>query len=292
MSLFKTELFKTKPYRLGLTLSGGGAKCMAQIGLLQYLKEQELEPDIISGASGGAMVGALYSAGYAPEEILDFFVSTKMFSFRNLSFNALGLIDSGKIAKNFQPYFPEDSFESLSKPLYVVATDLNRARQVVFNSGPLINALTASSAYPGMFTPVTWHGTVYADGGIINNYPSDLIHDQCRHHIGMYLAPIMSRPSEHFGNTFDVLDRVFQIYSSARQYSNINLPEVSLAPEGIEECSAFMVKPDQLKSIYELGYNSTRKYFESEGADWLRNMKGSAQKRTSWFKLPIGSDTQ
>ncbi len=292
MSLFTTELFKTKPYRLGLTLSGGGAKCMAQIGLLQYLKDQELEPDIISGASGGAMVGALYSAGYAPEEILDFFVSTKMFSFRNLSFNALGLIDSGKIAKNFQPYFPEDSFESLSKPLYVVATDLNRARQVVFNSGPLIKALTASSAYPGMFTPVTWHGTVYADGGIINNYPSDLIHDQCRHHIGMYLAPIMSRPSEHFGNTFDVLDRVFQIYSSARQYSNINLPEVSLAPEGIEECSAFMVKPDQLKSIYELGYNSTRKYFESEGADWLRNMKGSTQKRTSWFKLPIGSDTQ
>lgn len=265
---------------------------MAQIGLLQYLKEKELEPDIISGASGGAMVGALYSAGYAPEEILNFFVSTKMFSFRNLSFNALGLIDSGKIAKNFQPYFPDDSFESLSKPLYVVATDLNRARQVVFNSGPLINALTASSAYPGMFTPVTWHGTVYADGGIINNYPSDLIHDQCRHHIGMYLAPIMSRPSEHFGNTFDVLDRVFQIYSSARQYSNINLPEVSLAPEGIEECSAFMVKPDQLKSIYELGYSSTRKYFESEGADWLRNMKGSTQKRTSWFKLPIGSDTQ
>lgn len=292
MGMFTTELFKSKPYRLGLTLSGGGAKCMAQIGLLQYLKEHGIQPDIISGASGGAMVGALHSAGYAPEEILDFFVSTRMFSFRNLSFNALGLIDSAKIAKNFQAYFPEDSFESLKKPLYVVATDLNRAQQTVFNSGPLINALTASSAYPGMFTPVKWQGTVYADGGIVNNYPSDLIHDQCRHHIGMHLAPIMSKPCEHFANTFDVLDRVFQIYSSARQFSNINLPEVSLAPEGIEDCSAFMVKPDQLRSIYDMGYHSSRKYFESDGAQWLKTMKGETQKRSSWFKLPIGSDTQ
>ncbi|MFK0572433.1 patatin-like phospholipase family protein [Endozoicomonas sp.] len=286
MGLFKTELFKTRPYRLGLTLSGGGAKCMAQVGLLQYLQEQAIEPDIISGASAGAMVGALYSAGYSPEEILEFFVSTRMFSLRNLSFNALGLIDSGKIAKHFQSYFPEDSFESLNKPLYVVATDLNRARQTVFNSGSLINALVASSAYPGMFTPVKWQDTVYADGGIINNYPSDLINDQCRHHIGMYLAPMMSRPSEHFGNMFDVLDRVFQIYSSARQFANINLPDISLAPEGIEDCSAFMVKPDQLKSIYEMGYNCARKYFEGEGADWLKNMKGGTRKRTFWFKLP------
>lgn len=290
--MFTTQLFKSQPNRLGLTLSGGGAKCVAQVGLLQYLKEQEIEPDIISGVSGGAIVGALHSAGYAPEKILGFFSSTRMFSFRNLSFNALGLIDSTKIAKKIQTYFPEDSFESLKKPLYVVATDLNKARQTVFNSGPLINALMASSAYPGMFTPVKWQGTVYADGGIINNYPSDLIHDQCRHHVGMYLSPILSKPSEHFANMFDVFDRVFQIYSSTRQFSNINLPEVSLTPEGIEDCSAFMVKPDQLKSIYEMGYNSSRKYFEGEGSEWLKTMKGGSKKPSSWFKLPIGSDTR
>ena len=71
--MFSTDIFKAKPYQLGLTLSGGGAKCMAQIGLLQYLAEQEIEPDIVAGASGGAVVGALHCAGYAPMDILDFF---------------------------------------------------------------------------------------------------------------------------------------------------------------------------------------------------------------------------
>lgn len=288
MSMFSIELFKSKPYRLGLTLSGGGAKCMAQVGLLQYLKEQGVEPDVISATSGGAIIGALHCAGHAPEAMLDFFVSTRMFSLKHLSFNTLGLIDSGKIAKRFEPYFSEDSFESLHKPLYVVTTDLNRAQQVVFNSGPLIHALMASSAYPGMFTPVNWQGTVYADGGITNNYPSDLIHGLCRHHIGMYLSPIIARPSEHFVNTFDVLDRVFQIFGSVRQNANIHLPEVSLVPEGIERCSAFMVKPDQMKSIYDMGYQYSQKYFENDGAQWLQAIK--TRRRSHWFRLPRRSD--
>ena len=211
-----------------------------------------------------------------------------MFSLRNLSFNSLGVIDSGKTAKHLSAYFSEDSFEALKKPLYVVATDLNRAEQAVFSRGPLINALAASSAYPGMFTPVFWNDTVYADGGIINNYPTDLINDECRHHIGMYLAPIASRPSEHFDSAFDVLDRVFQIYSSARQFSNVALPEISLAPEGIEECSAFIVKSDQLKVIYDMGYLCAQKHFETESAWWLDKMKG--RKKKQWFTLPIGND--
>ena len=277
-----TALFKGKPYQLGLTLSGGGAKCMAQVGLLQYLKEQGVEPDVISGASGGAIIGALHCAGHAPQAMLDFFVSTRMFSLKNLSFNTLGLIDSGKIAREFQPFFPEDRFESLRKPLYVVATDLNRAQQVVFHRGPLIQALCASSAYPGMFTPVNWQGSVYADGGITNNYPTDLIHDLCRHHIGMYLSPITARATEHFVNTFDVFDRMFQIFSSARQSANIHLPHISLVPEGIEHCSTFMVKPGQLKSIYELGYQYSKKYFEGEGAQWLQLIK-TGHKRSYWF---------
>ena len=284
MSLF-TALLKGKPYQLGLTLSGGGAKCMAQVGLLQYLEEQGVVPDVISGTSAGAIVGALHCAGHAPEVILDFFVSTRMFSLKNLSFNTLGLIDSGKIAREFQPYFPEDSFESLHKPLFVVATDLSLAQQVVFSRGPLIHALTASSAYPGMFTPVNWQGSVYADGGITNNYPTDLIHDLCRHHIGMYLSPVTARPAEYFANTFDVFDRMFQIFSSVRQNANIHLPQVSLVPEGIEQCSTFMVKPDQLKSIYDMGYQYSKKYFENEGAQWLQAMKNS-HKRSRWMKLP------
>ncbi len=281
---FTDGLFNVKPYQLGLTLSGGGAKCMAQIGLLQYLNEQGVEPDIVAGTSGGAMIGALHCAGYTPHEILDFFISTRMFSFRNLSFSTLGLIDSEKVMRSMVSYFPDDNFASLKKPLYVVATDLNRAKPAVFNSGPLIKALTASSAYPGMFTPVNWQGTVYADGGIINNFPTNIINDKCRHHIGMYLAPMKPKAVEHFANTFDVLDRVFHIYGSVQLANNIHLPEIALAPDGIENCRAFMVKPDQLKSIYEMGYNTCRKYFDNEGAQWLQARQGLNQ-QARWFNL-------
>ncbi|MGB1271555.1 MAG: patatin-like phospholipase family protein [Endozoicomonas sp.] len=296
--MFKTELFgsglRPKPYGLGLTLSGGGAKCMAQIGLLQYLCEQGIEPNVISGVSGGAIVGALFASGHEPGKILEFFTSTRMFSLKNFSFTRLGLIDSDKISKQFIPWFSEDAFESLNIPLYVVATDLNRAAQTVFSSGPLVRALTASSAYPGMFTPVEWNGTVYADGGIINNYPSDLIHPLCRHHIGMYLSPVVVQPSDQFANTFDVLDRVFQIYSSAQLLSNIELPEVSLAPEGIDQFSAFMVKPDKLKTLFQLGYDTSMSYFENEegeGPAWLEKIQGSPVQKLSWLRWPTGSGT-
>ena len=256
---------------------------MAQIGLLQYLNEQGVEPDIIAGTSGGAMIGALYCAGYAPHEILNFFISTRMFSFRNLSFSTLGLIDSEKVMRSMVSYFPDDNFSSLKKPLYVVATDLNRAQPAVFNSGPLIKALSASSAYPGMFTPVNWQGTVYADGGIINNFPTNLINDKCRHHVGMYLAPMKPKAVEQFSNTFDVLDRVFHIYGSVQLARNIHLPEIALAPDGIENCRAFMVKPDQLKSIYEMGYNTSCEYFEGQGSAWLKARQAPKQRASRFL---------
>ncbi len=278
--MFRGEFFKTRPYKLGLTLSGGGAKCMAQIGLLNYLDEQDLRPDIISAVSGGAMVGALYSAGHAPEKILEFFTNTRMFSMKNLSFTALGLIKSDKLGKDFSEWLPQDSFDHLQIPLRVVTTDLNKAEQVVLSSGSLVQAILASSAYPGMFTPVEWNGNVYADGGIINNYPTDIIRDECDHLMGMYLAPVMDKPSDHFGNAFDVLDRVFQIYSSARLLTNIDLADVSIAPEGIEDWGAFMVKNEQLEALFQMGYESSKQYFETEGSQWLADVKAAREKKS------------
>lgn len=282
----------SKPYRIGLTLSGGGAKCMAQVGLLQYLKEQHIEPDIVSGTSAGAMVGALYCGGYAPADILEIFISTRLFNLRNFAFNKMGLIDSRKISIALKPYFLEDSFEALSKPLHVAVTDLNHAVGVEFSTGRLCKALAASSAYPAMFTPVKWDDALYADGGIINNYPLNLIHHLCEHHIGMSLAPLTTYATEHFENTFDVMDRVFQIYGARSQHETDHLAHMALIPEGIEAYSAFMVKAEHMHKLYELGYQCAKQYFENEGAEWLKTQHHSAiPKKRLAFKWLIGSDT-
>ena len=256
---------------------------MAQVGMLKYLQEQGVEPDVISAVSGGALVGALYAAGYSPEKILEFFTSTSVFNVRNLSFNALGLIKADKMAKNLKPWLPVDSFAALKIPLFIVATDLNRAEPVVLSSGELIKAVLASSAYPGMFTPVEWSGNVYVDGGVINNYPTDVIRDQCEYQLGMYLAPITDKPRDHFENAFDVLDRVFQIYSSAKQLNNLDLPDASIAPEGIENWGAFMVKNDQLQALFELGYESTRQYFFWSRCCFVAGNQGGKTQKVVYF---------
>ncbi|WP_156136343.1 patatin-like phospholipase family protein [Photobacterium gaetbulicola] len=274
------SLFNPKPYKFGLTLSGGGAKCMAQIGMLQYLDEQGVKPDVISGASGGALVGALYAAGHSPENILSFFIESQMFKASSFSFNKLGLINAEKLKRHFHGWIKRDNFDALDIPLYVAATDLNAAQQVVFKEGELIQALLASAAYPGMFTPVKIGDTLFADGGITNNYPTDLIHGLCRAHLGMYLSPLEHKASHEFTDAFDVIDRVFEIYSSAHLLKSIQLPDINLAPEGIDKWGAFNVNNGSLTTLYNLGYETTRDYFSGEGAPWLEELKKSLTKKS------------
>ncbi|MBY5944685.1 patatin-like phospholipase family protein [Photobacterium rosenbergii] len=274
------SLFNPKPYKFGLTLSGGGAKCMAQIGMLQYLEEQGVKPDVISGASGGALVGALYAAGHSPENILSFFIESQIFKASSFSFNKLGLINAEKLNRHFHGWIKQDSFDALDIPLYVAATDLNAAQQVVFHEGELIQPLLASAAYPGMFTPVKIGDKLFADGGITNNYPTDLIHDRCRAHLGMYLSPLEHKENHEFSDAFDVIDRVFEIYSSAHLLKSIKLPDINLAPEGIDKWGAFNVNTDSLNQLYAMGYQTTRDYFSGEGAEWLEELKKSLSKKS------------
>ncbi|MCQ1061135.1 patatin-like phospholipase family protein [Photobacterium sp. ZSDE20] len=280
-----SSFFNSKPYKFGLTLSGGGSKCMAQIGMLQYLDEQGVKPDVISGASGGALVGALYAAGHSPEKILTFFVESQMFKVSSFSFNKLGLINSEKLHSHFHGWIKRDNFDALDIPLFVATTDLNAAQQVVIKEGELIQALLASAAYPGMFTPVKIGDKLFADGGITNNYPTDLIHGLCRAHLGMYLSPLEHKANHEFSDAFDILDRVFEIYSSTHLLKSIKLPDISLSPEGIDRWGAFNVNNDSLKTLYTLGYETTRDYFETEGAEWLEQVKKSLAKRSLFESL-------
>ncbi len=271
-------------FQLGLTLSGGGAKCMAHIGLLQFLAEHGVEPDVISGTSGGALVGAMYAAGHKPAHILDFFLKTRMFSFQHLSFNKLGIIHTEKMHRYLKPYFPDDSFESLKKPLYVVATDLRQPDMMVFDSGQLIKPLLGSAAFPGMFTPVEWQDALMADGGIVNNFPADLIRDLCHFQIGMHLSPVKPMGEMPFKNTVDLLDRVYDIYSVSKVVEELALPDVVLEPEGIEKYGAFSVKNDELELLFELGYECARSYFENEGKAWFAQVMAAVIKRPDWMK--------
>lgn len=263
MSLFSRLSFNKTPH-LGLTLSGGGAKCMAQIGMLQYLTEQGIKIDTISGASGGALVGTLYGLGHSPIAIHDFFLSNKLFDFDHFSFRALGIINTKGLAKTLTPLISTDNFDALNIPVYISTTNLNTGKPQVFSQGELIAPLLASCAYPGVFTPVEIGGELFIDGGVTNNFPSDVIHKKCKHHLGMYLCPVTHKSNDEFSHAFDVFDRVFEIYSSTQLHKSKEMLDICLAPEGIEHWGAFNLSKASLEAIYDLGYSTTKALFESD----------------------------
>jgi len=196
---------------IGIVLSGGGVRAIAHIGLLEVLRENDIHPNYVSGTSGGAMVGALYAAGYSKDKMLDFFKETPLFKLNLYSKNKPGIMDTEKYAVFLKKYFPKDSFESLRIPFYLTATNLLTGQLEYFSKGPLIKPILASAALPPIFSPVEIDDSIYSDGGILNNFPIEPLLDKCNMIIGSYVNPIHKMNKKDLTNTLKLIQRVYHI---------------------------------------------------------------------------------
>ena len=168
---------KTKS--IGLVLSGGGSKGLAHAGVIKFLEEQNIKPSQIAGTSAGSIVGALYAWGKTPEEILEFFKSIYLFHWKHLTFKKAGLIDSESFRIYFHSIFGNAVLSDLKIPIQITATDMVRGKLKVF--GPkikIVDAILASSAFPGILSPYEIEGSIYSDGGILNHFPTDILQGQ------------------------------------------------------------------------------------------------------------------
>jgi len=155
--------------QIGLVLGGGGARGFAHIGVLRALAERQIEPVAISGCSMGGIVGALFAAGHGPDQILGFLQDLNWT--RILDWGHMGALVGGRgIAHQMRKHLPE-RFEDLNLPLRVTAVDVQEGRLVTLWDGDLIDALRATSAIPGIFSPVEIDGRVLVDGGLLSNVP-------------------------------------------------------------------------------------------------------------------------
>jgi NTE family protein len=241
--------------KFGVVLSGGGSRGLAHAGVLQALAEHDLAPDCISGSSAGALVGALHLAGYDTQAILEFFEKTTPFRLSHLAaMGKPGWIDTEKIEADFRVFFPDDSFAALRGPLFVTATDLVRARLRVFSSGPLIRPLLASASIPMLFTPTPFEDTLYADGGILDNFPTAPLRGLCRTSLGVYVSPLHRVEAKKLDTSLAVTQRAVEIgmyLASARRFRYVDLV---LCPQELEGYST--LDPKRHRDILEIGYRA------------------------------------
>lgn len=158
---------------VALALSGGGARGLAHIGVLRALEERSIGIEAIAGCSMGAIVGAMYGSGRSTDEIVEFFAETRFHDVLDFGAHA-GLIKGLGLAERLSEQVC-DQFDDLQIPLKVTSVDVQRGTLVVIGNGELLPALRATSALPGIVSPVEHLGRHLIDGGVLNNLPIDVV---------------------------------------------------------------------------------------------------------------------
>ncbi len=161
--------------RIGLALGGGSARGWAHIGAIRALADAGIEPDLVCGTSIGALVGAAYVGGELDRLeawVRSLHVQTVV-SFLDFSLGG-GLIKGDKLIEFFRSHFVDRDIRELARPFGAVATDLQRGREVWLREGGVSDAVRASIALPGLFTPAQRDGSWLVDGGLVNPVPVSL----------------------------------------------------------------------------------------------------------------------
>lgn len=163
--------------KIGLALGGGAARGFAHIGVIKVLESHGIVPDIIVGTSAGAVVGALYAAGYDPYAMQKIGQQLDEKIFADWTLGGRGLLKGEALQDFINQLLQRKTLEKLNKPFATVATDLNTGERMVFRSGDTGMAVRASAAVPGVFQPTQIRGRTYADGGLTSPVPVQAARD-------------------------------------------------------------------------------------------------------------------
>jgi NTE family protein len=170
---FKAMFGKRK--RFGLALGGGAARGFAHIGVLKALDEAGLKPAFVAGTSVGSLIGALYCAGLSWAQIWQEALKLDWKDLVTLSVPTLGLVNPSKLEELVQRLSGGRMIEDLPLPFRAVAVDLVTGKEAVLDTGPVGRAVRASCSIPGIFIPLDDGERLLADGGVLNNLPSDIV---------------------------------------------------------------------------------------------------------------------
>lgn len=163
--------------RVGVALSGGTAKTIAHIGVLEALEDAGVGVSAITGTSGGAIVGALYAAGFSIPELKALARGVRWNKLARLSFPRLGFLSNDTVHRFLTDLLGTRTFDQLRIPLAVVGTNLLTGERAVFNEGSVALAARVSSTIPHLFAPVEIGDEMFVDGGMVEFLPLAALRD-------------------------------------------------------------------------------------------------------------------
>ena len=277
------------PQKVGLVLSGGGAKGLAHIGIIKALEENDIPIDCITGTSMGAIVGALYAMGYSPDEMEtlvksedfkrwysgqiedkyiyyfkrdkatpDFFnlkISFRDSTQRKQHFLPTNLVNPVQMNIAFLYVFAgataqcRGDFDDLFVPFRSVASDVYHKREVIYRSGDLGDAVRASMSFPLVFKPIMQDSTLVYDGGIYNNFPADVMVEDFHPDI-IIGSVVASNPSKP-----DEKDIIGQVENMIMQKSDYTLPDSSDIMMRFHFKDVNLLDFDKVNQISKIGYD-------------------------------------
>lgn len=279
--------------KIGLVLSGGGAKGLAHIGVIKALEENHIPIDYIAGTSMGAIVGSLYAAGYTPDEMINIVTNPEfqnwaygkindkyLYYFRKKENDASWVDLNFKYDTIIKPILPTNiipphtmdfafmellgkasaacdyNFDSLFVPFRCVATDVYANESVVFSSGDLGSTVRASMTFPFYFKPISINGRLLFDGGINNNFPRDVM-------ISNFKPDYIIGSSVASNTSADMEDNILlQIENLIMTASNYSLPDSNgiLIQPNIH--NAGLMDFQLAKELIQYGYDAAQSKME------------------------------
>lgn len=246
----KKKEVKTRPYRIGLALGGGGARGFAHIGVLRALEEMGIKPDVISGTSAGSIIAALYADGYAPQHIIRLFSELDVKELVDVTIPRNSLLKMDKFIHFIDKRLHSKRIEDLKIPTYIVATDFDNGKSIAFDKGDLAIRIAASCSIPIVFPPIAIDGIHYVDGGVMRNLPVTPIRDLCDVVIGINVSPMQHEQYEN--NLLSITNRAYNFLSCGNVFPDIALCDILIENEDISGYNVFDI--DEQEKIEELGY--------------------------------------
>ncbi|MES2267502.1 MAG: patatin-like phospholipase family protein [Bacteroidota bacterium] len=237
---------------IGLVLSGGGARGIAHLGLLQGLEELDIKPKIISGVSAGAVIGAFYAAGYTPKQILRIAKDHSPMSIVAAVMTSGGLFSPEVLKEVLMKAIPQNGFEFLKMPLLVTATDIRKCLSLTFDEGPLYDVLVGSAAIPALFDPIPYQDMLLVDGGVLDNFPVDRLAGKCDKVIGSNVNKLLNNHGAPLSK-LQVLERCFHLAIAEKVASQAILCDVLIEPL-LGQYNMFEMK--YADEIFEIGHRA------------------------------------